>query len=71
MSFISTSIDVSFIHHLPICLSIMCPSIHLSICPFVRLLDWRERKQDGPSRTKYEKIIIFKHLFDPKEFEVN
>ena len=36
----------------------------------LRLLDWRERKSDGPKRMKNERIIVFKHLFDPKEFEV-
>ena len=36
----------------------------------IRLLDWRERRADGPKRMKNERIIVFKHLFDPKEFEV-
>lgn len=38
-----------------------------------RLLDWRERRKSSETdvrRNKYDKIIIFKHLFDPKEFEV-
>ena len=36
----------------------------------LRMLDWRERKKDGPIRNKCERIVIFKRLFDPKEFEV-
>ncbi len=35
------------------------------------MLDWRERKKDGPARNKYQKIVIFKKVFDPKEFEVS
>ena len=38
--------------------------------PPLRMLDWRERKKDGPIRNKCERIVIFKRLFDPKEFEV-
>ena len=25
---------------------------------------------EGPKRLKSERVVIFKHLFDPKEFEV-
>ena len=52
-------------------------SLYVCICvliipPFcIRLLDWRERRTDGPKRMKNERIIVFKHLFDPKEFEVS
>ena len=35
------------------------------------MLDWRERKSEGPMRKKNEKIVISKRLFDPKEFEVS
>lgn len=38
---------------------------------FTRVLDWRERAPDGPARSKYDKIVIFKSLFDPKEFDVS
>ncbi|XP_064405365.1 17S U2 SnRNP complex component HTATSF1-like [Halichondria panicea] len=34
-----------------------------------KMLDWRERKKDGLIRNKCERIVIFKRLFDPKEFE--
>ncbi|XP_019848654.1 PREDICTED: HIV Tat-specific factor 1-like [Amphimedon queenslandica] len=36
-----------------------------------RLLDWKERKGDGKPKFKHQRIVIFKHLFDPKEFEVD
>lgn len=37
----------------------------------IRLLDWKERsEQTGPRRMNFEKVIILKHLFNPKEFEV-
>ena len=26
---------------------------------------------EGPKRIKSERVVIFKHLFDPKEFEVH
>ena len=45
-------------------------SLSFSLPPLHRLLDWRERRMDGPKRMKNERIIVFKHLFDPKEFEV-
>ena len=45
-------------------------SLYLPFFPLCRLLDWRERRTDGPKRMKNERIIVFKHLFDPKEFEV-
>jgi len=35
------------------------------------LLDWRERKADGPTRKKNERIIVFRNVFDPKEFDVS
>ena len=35
-----------------------------------RLLDWKERRSDGVKKNKFDKIIIFKQLFHPKEFEV-
>ncbi|KAL5457638.1 hypothetical protein EMCRGX_G034921 [Ephydatia muelleri] len=37
--------------------------------PQEKVLDWRERAPDGPARSKYDKIVIFKSLFDPKEFD--
>ena len=53
-----------------------CYDVHVQLIMIVylicRLLDWRERKNpDGPTRKKSDKIVIFKHLFDPKEFEVS
>lgn len=36
-----------------------------------RLLDWRERRTDGPARKKNERIIVFRNVFDPKEFDVS
>ena len=36
-----------------------------------RLLDWRERRSDATQpKMKYDKVVIFKHAFHPKEFEV-
>ena len=46
------------------------PSLFLSLFLSLRLLDWRERRTDGPKRMKNERILVFKHLFDPKEFDV-
>ena len=36
------------------------------------MLDWRERrlKEDGKAASKWDKVIIFKNLFNPQEFEV-
>ena len=37
-----------------------------------RLLDWRERRSGATQpKTKYDKVVIFRHAFHPKEFEVS
>ncbi|XP_065906906.1 17S U2 SnRNP complex component HTATSF1-like [Dysidea avara] len=35
-----------------------------------KLLDWRERREHvGPKRMASDKVVVLKHVFDPKEFE--
>ena len=54
-----------------LCYHTDCCDVNKNLFVFVfRALDWRERAVDGPARSKYDKIVIFKHLFDPKEFDV-
>lgn len=42
------------------------------MCLFHRLLDWRERRSSTATqpKTKFDKVVIFRHAFHPKEFEV-
>ena len=56
--------------------SYMCVYMQCSVIVHVyvyRLLDWRERRggEVGQQRTKADKVVIFRHLFHPKEFEVS
>ena len=48
----------------------MCVCVCVCVC-HSRLLDWRERRADGPMKKKSDRIVIFKGLFNPKEFEVS
>ncbi|XP_062915775.1 HIV Tat-specific factor 1 [Mobula hypostoma] len=34
-------------------------------------LDWRPEKKSGESRLRYERVVILKHMFHPKDFEVD
>ncbi|XP_059833666.1 HIV Tat-specific factor 1 [Hypanus sabinus] len=34
-------------------------------------LDWRPEKKCGESRLRYERVVILKHMFHPKDFEVD
>lgn len=48
----------------------MCSEINYNDNDFiVRLLDWKEKKATN-IKPKHNKIVIFKNLFDPKEFDV-
>ena len=42
------------------------------MCLLHRLLDWRERRSTATQpKTKYDKVVIIRHAFHPKEFEVS
>lgn len=45
---------------------------HVTMFLLHRLLDWRERRSTATQpKTKYDKVVIFRHAFHPKEFEVS
>lgn len=47
------------------------PKVKLYQDPYCvcRLLDWREGRS-GPAKSKFDRIVVFKHLFDPSDFDV-
>lgn len=60
--------EVSHCHSYYWALTYCWSCVSTGVCD--RLLDWKERIADGPMRKKNERIIVFRNVFDPKEFDV-